>query len=159
MRFAVARSALAGCALAGWLAACSLVPESGCDLVVATNPRGVVFSPGQALAKPDKVLASRQDIDFAGSSLGTEGSAGQRIDVITLKLDPEAAGQFDAFAGDVDGGNLVIAVDGIVVFSALPGHDTSEDGVMTTHSPPSDAVDLPAVMTRCGIPVADTGTG
>jgi hypothetical protein len=151
------RSAVAGLAIALSFAACSFVPEPGCDLIVATYPRGIVFEAGQALASPDRILATREDIDFRGSMIGSTGTSGQRVEVISLKLDADAAERFDAFAADIDSGNLVIAVDGTVVYASLPGHQSSEGGVMTTNGPPSDAVDLRAVMTRCGVTVEDAG--
>jgi hypothetical protein len=151
------RSAVAGLAIALSFAACSVVPKPGCDLIVATFPRGIVFEAGQALGSPDRIIATREDIDFDASEIGSTGTSGQRVEVISLTLDADAAERFDAFADDIDGGNLVIAVDGTVVYASLPGHQASQDGVMTTHGPPSDAVDLRAVMTRCGVTVADAG--
>lgn len=139
-------------ALVAALAACSTFRAPSCDLVVATNPRGVLVVPGQALGSPDQVLATREDIDVAASSVGSEGVAPQQIDVVTLKLDADAADRFDAFAADPDGGNLVIAVGGRVVFTALPGHDETDAGVMTTHGVPSNLVDLPTVLAGCGVP-------
>jgi hypothetical protein len=151
------RSAAAWLAIALSIGACAFVPEPGCDLIVATYPRGIVFEAGQALASPDRILATREDIDFGASAIGSTGTSGQRVEVISLTLDADAAERFDAFATDIDAGNLVIAVDGTVVYASLPGHQASQDGVMTTHGPPSDAVDLRAVMARCGVTVADAG--
>jgi hypothetical protein len=122
----LARIACAGLLATGGFAGCGAA--SGCDLVIAGLPDGVMLEPGSTLPPGSEHLATTADLDVVPEPPDSE-TAGAAT-AFAFRLRPEAASRMAAYSAAHVGQSIAITVDGIVATAPVINSPLSDEVVV-----------------------------
>ena len=101
---------------------------SGCDLVIAGLPDGVMLEPGSTLPPGSEQLAVTADLDVAPEP--PDADAAGPATAFAFRLRPEAASRMAAYSASHVGQSIAITVDGIVATAPVINGPFSDEIVV-----------------------------